>query len=84
MIAKSPDFNELDTALQSNKSGINRETRPDLNMLSTLNDKLTAKQSEFARLVAEENITGSDEYRLAHKPKPSVDNKSINPLFTNI
>ena len=46
--------------------------------------KLTAKQSEFARLIAEENLTSSDAYRLAYKPKPSVDNKSIHEMACRV
>ena len=53
-------------------------------MLFTLSDKLTAKQSEFARLVAEENLTGSEAYRLAYKPKPSVENKSIHEMACRV
>ena len=52
--------------------------------LESYEQKITAKQSEFARLIAEENLTSSDAYRLAYKPKPSVDNKSIHEMACRV
>ena len=42
-----------------------------------MRQKITSKQFEFARLIAEEHITSSDAYRRAYKPNPLAKNKSI-------
>ena len=52
--------------------------------LESYKQKITAKQSEFARLVAEENLTSSDAYRFAYKPEQSVDNKSIHEMACRV
>ena len=50
--------------------------------------KLTAKQYEFARCVAEEHLTSSDAYRKAYKPNILAKKKSIHEMayrvLTNI
>ena len=56
--------------------------------LESSKQKITAKQAEFARLIAEEHLTSSDAYRQAYVPKSSVKNKSIHEMasktFNNI
>ena len=50
--------------------------------------KITPKQHEFARLVAEEHLTSSDAYRRAYKPNILAKNKSVHEMacivMTNI
>ena len=46
--------------------------------------KITAKQHEFARLVAEEHLTSSDAYRKAYKPNILVKNKSIHEMACRV
>ena len=46
--------------------------------------KITAKQLEFARLIAEEHITSSDAYRKAYKPKSSAKKKSIHEMACRV
>ena len=46
--------------------------------------KLTSKQNEFARLVAEENLTSSDAYRKAYKPSTFAKNKSIHEMASRV
>jgi hypothetical protein len=46
--------------------------------------KITAKQYEFARLVAEEHLTNSDAYRKAYKPNMLVKNKSIHEMACRV
>ena len=46
--------------------------------------KITAKQQEFARLIAEEHITSSDAYRKAYKPKSSAKKKSIHEMACRV
>ena len=45
---------------------------------------LTFKQYEFARLVAEENLTSSDAYRRAYKPSKCAKNKSIHEMACRV
>ncbi len=54
-----------------------------LNILSA-KQKITAKQHEFARLVAEEHLTSSDAYRKAYKPNLFVKNKSIHEMACRV
>ena len=46
--------------------------------------RITAKQYEFARLVAEENLTSSDAYRKAYKPITFAKNKSIHEMSSRV
>ena len=46
--------------------------------------KITAKQYEFARLVAEEHLTTSDAYRKAYRPTIFVKNKSIHEMACRV
>ena len=46
--------------------------------------KITAKQHEFARLVAEEHLTSSDAYRRAYKPKILAKNKSVHEMACRV
>ena len=46
--------------------------------------KITAKQYEFARLVAEEHLTTSDAYRKAYRPTIFVKNKSIHEMTCRV
>ena len=66
----------------------------DFNMIKLTNAKsnkaffsmqrITAKQYEFARLVAEENLTSSDAYRKAYKPSTFAKNKSIHEMACRV
>ena len=58
-------------------------------MLKSINylfpkQKITAKQYEFARLVAEEHLTSSDAYRKAYRPTIFVKNKSIHEMACRV
>ena len=46
--------------------------------------KITSKQYEFARLVAEEHLTSSDAYRKAYRPTIFVKNKSIHEMACRV
>ena len=46
--------------------------------------KITAKQYEFARLVAEEHLTSSDAYRKAYKPNILAKNKSLHEMACRV
>ena len=46
--------------------------------------KITPKQYEFARLIAEEHLTSSDAYRRAYKPTIFVKNKSIHEMACRV
>ena len=46
--------------------------------------KITAKQYEFPRLVAEEHLTTSDAYRKAYRPTIFVKNKSIHEMACRV
>ena len=46
--------------------------------------KITAKQYEFARLVAEEHLTSSDAYRKAYKPNILAKNKSVHEMACRV
>ena len=46
--------------------------------------KITAKQYEFARLVAEEHLTSSDAYRIAYRQTIFVKNKSIHEMACRV
>ena len=46
--------------------------------------KITPKQFEFARLIAEEHLTSSDAYRKAYKPNILVKNKSIHEMACRV
>ena len=50
----------------------------------SLNQKITAKQYEFARLVAEEHLTSSDAYRRAYKPNIMAKNKSVHEMACRV
>ena len=52
--------------------------------LESSKQKITAKQAEFARLIAEEHLTSSDAYRQAYVPKSSVKNKSIHEMACRV
>ena len=49
-----------------------------------MRQKITSKQFEFARLIAEEHITSSDAYRRAYKPNPLAKNKSIHEMACRV
>ena len=49
-----------------------------------LRQKITAKQYEFARLVAEEHLTSSDAYRRAYKPNIMAKNKSVHEMACRV
>ena len=49
-----------------------------------LRQKITPKQHEFARLVAEEYLTSSDAYRKAYRPTIFVKNKSIHEMACRV
>lgn len=46
--------------------------------------KITPKQHEFARLVAEEHLTSSDAYRRAYKPNILAKNKSVHEMACRV
>ena len=46
--------------------------------------KITPKQHEFARLIAEEHLTSSDAYRRAYKPNILAKNKSIHEMACRV
>ena len=46
--------------------------------------KITAKQYEFARLIAEEHLTSSDAYRRAYKPNILAKNKSVHEMACRV
>ena len=46
--------------------------------------KITPKQHEFARLVAEEHLTSSDAYRKAYKPNILAKNKSVHEMACRV
>ena len=54
-----------------------------INFLS-LRQKITPKQHEFARLIAEEHLTSSDAYRRAYKPNILAKNKSIHEMACRV
>ena len=49
-----------------------------------MRQKITHKQSEFARLIAEEHLTSSDAYRRAYKPNPLAKSKSIHEMACRV
>ena len=49
-----------------------------------LRQKITPKQHEFARLIAEEHLTSSDAYRRAYKPNILAKNKSIHEMACRV
>ena len=49
-----------------------------------LRQKITPKQHEFARLVAEEHLTSSDAYRRAYKPNILAKNKSVHEMACRV
>ena len=49
-----------------------------------MRQKITSKQFEFARLIAEEHITSSDAYRRAYKPNPLAKKKSIHEMACRV
>ena len=49
-----------------------------------MRQKITHKQSEFARLIAEEHLTSSDAYRRAYKPNPLAKRKSIHEMACRV
>ena len=46
--------------------------------------KITPKQHEFARLIAEEHLTSSDAYRRAYKPNVLAKNKSVHEMACRV
>ena len=46
--------------------------------------KITPKQHEFARLIAEEHLTSSDAYRKAYKPNILAKNKSVHEMACRV
>ena len=46
--------------------------------------KITPKQYEFARLIAEEHLTSSDAYRKAYKPNILAKNKSVHEMACRV
>jgi len=60
-----------------------KTTLKTINSLSP-KQKITAKQYEFARLVAEEHLTSSDAYRKAYRPTIFVKNKSIHEMACRV
>ena len=46
--------------------------------------KITPKQHEFARLIAEEHLTSSDAYRSAYKPNILAKNKSVHEMACRV
>ena len=46
--------------------------------------KITPKQHEFARLIAEEHLTSSDAYRRAYKPNILAKNKSVHEMACRV
>ena len=46
--------------------------------------KITTKQHEFARLIAEEHLTSSDAYRRAYKPNILAKNKSVHEMACRV
>ena len=46
--------------------------------------KITAKQYEFARLIAEEHLSSSDAYRRAYKPNILAKNKSVHEMACRV
>ena len=50
----------------------------------SLRQKITPKQHEFARLVAEEHLTSSDAYRRAYKPNILAKNKSVHEMACRV
>ena len=49
-----------------------------------LRQKITPKQHEFARLIAEEHLTSSDAYRRAYKPNILAKNKSVHEMTCRV
>ena len=45
---------------------------------------ITAKQSEFARCIAEESMTSSQAYKEAYKPSPSATDKSVHEMACRV
>ena len=61
----------------------------DKTILKSLNSlppkqKITAKQYQFARLLAEEHLTSSDAYRKAYKPNILAKNKSVHEMACRV
>ena len=48
------------------------------------NQLLTLKQSQFAKLVAEEGISNTQAYRIAYKPNKNATNKSIHEMSCRV
>ena len=46
--------------------------------------KITAKQYEFTRLIAEEHLSSSDAYRRAYKPNILAKNKSVHEMACRV
>ena len=61
----------------------NKTTLKTINSLSP-KQQITAKQHEFARLVAEEHLTSSDAYRRAYKPNILAKNKSVHEMACRV
>ena len=49
-----------------------------------MRQKITHKQFEFARLIAEEHMTSSDAYRKAYRPSPLAKKKSIHEMACRV
>ena len=52
-------------------------TQKDLKKPRQKDQAITSKQSEFARLIAEEHMTSTQAYKKAYRPNPSATDKSI-------
>jgi len=59
-------------------------TQKDLKPPRPKDQAITPKQSEFARLIAEEHMNSSQAYRLAYKPNPSATDKSIHEMACRV
>ena len=59
-------------------------TQKDLKKPRQKDQAITAKQLEFARLIAEEHMNSSSAYRLAYRPNPSATDKSIHEMACRV
>ena len=59
-------------------------TQKDLKPPRQKDQAITPKQSEFARLIAEEHMNSSSAYRQAYRPNPSATDKSIHEMACRV
>ena len=59
-------------------------TQKDLKIPRQKDQAITPKQSEFARLIAEEHMNSSQAYRQAYRPNPSATDKSIHEMACRV